>query len=132
MNKQNKTTRKTMTLIAGLLAALISASPVMAGDRYDDHRGHRDRDSSYNYRHHRYQDNRYAYKNKGHHHHKHHGHGHGHGHGHRHVHHYRYPFVRYYADDDAAKWFSVAAVTIKVLDNINEDKEREHESGRRR
>lgn len=129
MNKHNKTTHKAMAVMAvmaGLLAALISASPVMAGDRYDDHRGHRDRDSSYSYRHNKYHDNRYAYKGYGHHKHN----GHGHRHGHRHVHHY--PVVRYYGDDDAAKWFSVAAVTIKVLDNINEEQEREHDSRGRR
>jgi hypothetical protein len=33
----------------------------------------------------------------------------------------------YYVDDDAYPWLAFTAITLKVLDNINEDQQRKHE-----
>ena len=37
-------------------------------------------------------------------------------------------YGRYRADDDAYKWLSFTAITLKLLDNLNEQQQREHEA----
>ncbi|MGL6430440.1 RT0821/Lpp0805 family surface protein [Aeromonas caviae] len=34
----------------------------------------------------------------------------------------------YYDDNDAWKWLAFTAITLKILDNINEEQQREHEA----
>jgi len=36
-------------------------------------------------------------------------------------------YGRYYADDNAYPWLAFTAITLKVLDNLNEDQQRKHE-----
>ena len=36
-------------------------------------------------------------------------------------------FGYYYRDDDAFKWLAFSAITLKILDNINEEQQRQHE-----
>lgn len=45
-------------------------------------------------------------------------------------HYYYYPAYTYdyYDDDDAWKWFAITAVALKLLDNLNEQQQREHEA----
>jgi surface antigen len=39
-----------------------------------------------------------------------------------------YPgYGRYYRDDDAYAWLAFTAITLKILDNLNEDQQRKHE-----
>lgn len=40
-----------------------------------------------------------------------------------------YPgYGRYYRDDDAYKWLAFTAIAVKLLDNLNEQQQREHEA----
>ena len=40
-----------------------------------------------------------------------------------------YPgYGHYYRDDDAYKWLAFTAIAVKLLDNLNEQQEREHEA----
>ncbi len=42
---------------------------------------------------------------------------------------HRYPgYAYFYTDDDAFAWIAFTAITLKVLDNINEDAQRKHEA----
>jgi len=42
---------------------------------------------------------------------------------------YWYPgYAYFYGDDDAYKWLSFTAITLKILDNLNEQQQREHEA----
>ncbi|MGD2136971.1 MAG: hypothetical protein PVJ66_09955 [Gammaproteobacteria bacterium] len=42
---------------------------------------------------------------------------------------YWYPgYAHYYDDDDAYKWLAFTAITLKLLDNLNEAQQREHEA----
>ena len=37
-------------------------------------------------------------------------------------------YGRYYSDNDAWKWMAFTAITLKVLDNLNEEAQRDHEA----
>ena len=114
--------RNTGKLIAAVLATLLASAPVMADRRHDYDRGYQDNRNFSEYRH---QGKHRGYRDKRYRHHRHHYH-----HPHKYSsykHRHHYPVVRVYGDDDGLKWLSVAAVTIKVLDNINEDQAREHD-----
>ena len=45
----------------------------------------------------------------------------------RHYHNY-HGYGHYRSDDDAYKWLAFTAITVKILDNINEQQQREHEA----
>jgi len=42
--------------------------------------------------------------------------------------HYYHGYGHYHGDDDAWKWLAFTAITLKVLDNLNEQQQREHEA----
>lgn len=42
--------------------------------------------------------------------------------------HVYYGYGNYYNDNDAWKWLAFTAITLKLLDNLNEQQEREHEA----
>ena len=42
--------------------------------------------------------------------------------------HYYHGYGGYHNDDDAWKWLAFTAITLKVLDNLNEEQQREHEA----
>jgi len=42
--------------------------------------------------------------------------------------HWYHGYGRFGADDDAYKWLSFTAITLKILDNLNEEQQREHET----
>ncbi len=42
--------------------------------------------------------------------------------------HYYHGYGHYHDDDDAWKWLAFAAITLKVLDNLNEEQQRQHEA----
>lgn len=42
--------------------------------------------------------------------------------------HYYHGYGGYYNDDDAWKWLAFTAITLKLLDNLNEQQQREHEA----
>ncbi len=42
--------------------------------------------------------------------------------------HYYHGYGHYHDDDDAWKWLAFTAITLKVLDNLNEEQQRQHEA----
>ena len=42
--------------------------------------------------------------------------------------HYYHGYGGYYNDNDAWKWLAFTAITLKVLDNLNEEQQRQHEA----
>ncbi len=42
--------------------------------------------------------------------------------------HYYHGYGHYHGDDDAWKWLAFTAIVIKLLDNLNEEQQREHEA----
>lgn len=42
--------------------------------------------------------------------------------------HYYHGYGGYYVDDDAWKWLAFTAITLKILDNLNEEQQRKHET----
>lgn len=42
--------------------------------------------------------------------------------------HYYHGYGHYHGDDDAWKWLALTAITLKLLDNLNEQQQREHEA----
>jgi hypothetical protein len=42
--------------------------------------------------------------------------------------HYYHGYGHYHDDDDAWKWLAFTAITLKVLDNMNEEQQRKHEA----
>ena len=42
--------------------------------------------------------------------------------------HYYHGYGHYHDDDDAWKWLAFPAITLKVLDNLNEEQQRQHEA----
>ena len=42
--------------------------------------------------------------------------------------HYYHGYGGYYDDNDAWKWLAFTAITLKVLDNLNEEQQRQHEA----
>lgn len=42
--------------------------------------------------------------------------------------HYYHGYGGYHVDDDAWKWLAFTAITLKVLDNLNEEQQRKHET----
>jgi hypothetical protein len=42
--------------------------------------------------------------------------------------HYYHGYGSYHNDDDAWKWLAFTAITLKILDNMNEEQQRKHEA----
>ena len=42
--------------------------------------------------------------------------------------HYYHGYGHYHGDNDAWKWLAFTAITLKVLDNLNEEQQRQHET----
>lgn len=46
----------------------------------------------------------------------------------RHYGHWYHGYGYYYHDDEAYKWLAFTSITLKLLDNLNEQQQREHEA----
>ncbi len=134
MTNARKTHTKALSLLAAGLIAILGTSSVTAGNRYDQGHSNRGNDNHHAQQQHdrRYDKKRYKKVERRRYLHDHHDRGHRFGHRHQHNaygHHYGHRHAHVYvSDNDAYKWISLAAVSIKLLDNINEEQERNHDS----